>query len=120
MNNEEAKRISKELEKSIAYNYHLRGDTPEIREIDTESPLPEYKVGEDYHYAGEYVHGYEEGTSKIVRFYKDVTFWNGKEEPLKKDNSNFHGIWMQLENGKRILLGFLTYSKFKVADSFKK
>ncbi len=56
----------------------------EIREIEIVSPIEELKVGDDFLYSGQYKDGYEEGVSKIKRFYKEVPFWDGIEKKVEK------------------------------------
>ena len=91
----------------------------ELREIDIPSPVKGLNIGEDFSYKGNYKGNYEEGISKIKRFYKEVPFWNGKESKVKKNEGGSHPIWMELENSKLVLLGFLEYKdKFRLNDSF--
>ena len=91
----------------------------ELREIDIPSPVKGLNIGEDFSYKGNYKGNYEEGISKIKRFYKDVPFWDGKEQKLDKDDN--YGVWMQLENDKLILLGFIGYkNKFYKSKNFDK
>lgn len=87
----------------------------EILEIDIPSPIEGLNIGEDFFYEGQYVNGYEEGVSKITRIYKEVVLWDGKEFEGGTD-----GVWMQLENNKLVLLGFLEYKvNFCLSDNFR-
>lgn len=91
----------------------------EIREIEIPSPIDNLKVGDDFSYKGQYKDGYEEGISKIKRFYKEVPFWDGVEKKVKKNYGGGHPVWMELENRKIVLLGFLQYKdKFELSDRF--
>ena len=91
----------------------------EIREIEIPSPIDSLRVGDDFSYKGQYKNGYEEGISKIKRFYKEVPFWGGIEEKVKKNYGGGHPVWMELENSKIVLLGFLQYKdKFELSDRF--
>ena len=91
----------------------------EIKEIEIPSPIEGLNIGEDFFYKGISITGYEEGVSKIKRIYKEVPFWNGKERKVMKNEGGPNGVWMELENNKLILLGFLEYKdKFRLADSF--
>jgi hypothetical protein len=51
----------------------------ELRKIEIPSPIDTLKIGDDFSYKGQYKDGYEEGISKIKRFYKEVAFWDGVE-----------------------------------------
>jgi hypothetical protein len=91
----------------------------EIREIEIPSPIENLKVGDDFFYNGQYKDGYEEGISKIKRFYKEVPFWDGVERKVRKNEGGVHSVWMELENLKIVLLGYLEYKdKFRLSDSF--
>ncbi len=87
----------------------------DIRQIEITSPIESLKIGDDYFYSGEYKDGYEEGISKIKSFYQDVLFYNGVEKNTDGGNS----VWMDLENNKMVLLGFLKYNKFTPLNKFK-
>ena len=87
----------------------------EIREIEAQSPIDGLKIGDDYFYSGTYIHGYSEGTSRIARFYKEAIFVDGAISPT--DAASY---WMELENGKLILLGMSKRGDFKLASSFSK
>ncbi|XAI97327.1 hypothetical protein [Leptolyngbya phage Lbo-JY46] len=91
----------------------------EIREIDIPSPIPDLFVGKEFNYRGTYKDGYEEGFSKIKRFYKEVPFWDNVESHPTKNGSNDLSAWAELENGKLILLGFFGFkNKFRISDIF--
>lgn len=91
----------------------------EIREIEIPSPIENLKVGDDFFYNGQYKDGYEEGISKIKRFYKEVPFWDGVERKVRKNEGGGHPVWMELENLKIVLLGYLEYKdKFRLSDLF--
>lgn len=94
----------------------------EIKEIEIDSPIDELKIGDDFKWSGVYHQvGFQEGISKIVRFYKEVPFWDGVEKKVKKNIGGGNPVWMELENKKLILLGFLQYkNRFEAADSFVK
>jgi hypothetical protein len=78
----------------------------EIRKIEITSPIQELKIGEYFL------------KTKIKRFYKEVPFWNGIERKMKK-NEGGHPVWMELDNLKIILLGYLKYNDiFLLSDSF--
>ena len=88
----------------------------EIKEIEVESPIDSLNIGDEYFYSGTYVHGYHEGTSKIIRFYKEVIFIDGVDNSL----TDIVPYWMELENGKLILLGMVkNKGEFEIAESFK-
>ena len=89
----------------------------ELREIEIKSPLENLKIGDNFLYKGNYRNGYEEGISKIKRFYKEVSFWKGVE---KNENSEY-AVLMELENKKIILLGFIkNKSNFKLSENYSK
>jgi len=105
---EKAKILSEEFEKI---------NKLEIKKIEITSPIEGLNIGEDFFYKGMYITGYEEGVSKIKRIYKEVPFWNGKERKVKKNGVGGHPIWMELENSKLVLLGFLEYKdKFSLNE----
>ena len=93
----------------------------EIRKIDIQSPISDLNIGDDFNYKGHYIDGYEEGFSKIVRFYKEVPFWDNVESKPEKNGSNDFPVWAELENGKLILLGYFGFeNKFRISDSLNK
>lgn len=92
----------------------------EIKEIEIDSPIKGYNIGNEYSYSGQYKNGHEKGISKIKRIYKEVLYWNGEESELKKDHSNNNSVWLELENGKLILMGFIHHPNvFTIAESFR-
>lgn len=91
---------------------------PEVKEINTESPINYLKIGKDFLYSGNYINGHEEGVSKIKRFYCERFFHNNKPKKLDK-NSSPDPMFMELENSKIILLGFIDYQdNFTTSNSF--
>ena len=91
----------------------------EIKEIEITSPIENLKVGDDFLDKGQYITGYEESISKIKRFYKEVPFWDGVERKVRKNEGGGHPVWMELDNHKIVLLGYLEYKdKFRLSDSF--
>ena len=91
----------------------------EIKEIEIPSPIETLKVGDDFFYNGEYISGYQEGISKIKRFYKEVPFWDEMERKVRKSEGGGNPVWMELENRKIVLLGYLEYKdKFRLSDLF--
>ena len=91
----------------------------ELKKIEIPSPIDTLKVGDDFTYKGQYKDGYEEGISKIKRFYKEVAFWDGVERKVNKNYGGGNPVSMELENGKLVLLGFLQYKdKFELSDYF--
>jgi len=89
----------------------------EIREIEIPSPIENLKVGDDFFYKGQYKNGYEEGISKIKRFYKEVPFWDGVERKVRK-NEGGHPVWMELENRKIVLLGYIEYKGIRILEKY--
>lgn len=90
----------------------------ETKEIEITSPIDKLVIGEEFLYNGRYKNGYEEGISKIKRFYYEQFYLNDIPQLPKKDG-NENSVWMELENGKEFLLGFLDYkNKFTVTDRF--
>lgn len=87
-----------------------------IEEIEIDSPVSSLKTGNDFSYKGTYINGYEEGTSKIKRFYKEI-FSLDKVKEDQKDDCNY---LMELENGKIFLLGFCNDGEFLLSNRFKK
>ena len=57
-----------------------------------------------------YINGREEGKSPIKRFYRKVFYING-ESVNKNVNSSPDSVYAELENSKKILLGFMDYNK---------
>ena len=91
----------------------------EIKEIEITSPIENLNVGDEFSYKGQYKSGYEEGISKIKRFYKEVPFWDGVERKVRKNEGGEHPVWMELENLKIVLLGYLEYKdKFRLSDRY--
>ena len=91
----------------------------ESKEIDIDSPLETIKIGDEYDFSGQYIDGYEEGTSKIIRIYKESYFYNGKKTNRTR-NSSPDSVFIDLENGKKDLIGFLDYkNRFTLANSKK-
>ena len=46
-----------------------------------------------------------------------MAFWDGVEEKIDKNYGGGYPVYMQLENNKIVLLGFLQYdNKFKSCD----
>jgi hypothetical protein len=88
----------------------------EIKEIEIDSPI-NLKIGNNFNYKGHYKNGYEEGFSKIKRFYKEVPFWDGIERKIDKYDSGFP-IWMVLENGKLVLIGYIEYNGIRILENF--
>lgn len=77
-------------------------DVVEIREIEVKSPIHGLNIGDELRYDGQYINGYEEGSSPITRFFKEVSFINGVE------SCNYNiPVSAELSNGKHILIGFL-------------
>ena len=90
-----------------------------VREIEIPSPIDSLRVGDDFSYKGQYKDSCEECISKIKRFYKEVPFWDGIEKKVKKSYGGGYPVWMELENNKIVLLGFLQYKdKFELSDRF--
>lgn len=74
----------------------------EIRKVDCKSPIPYIEIGTLIDYSGNYVNGYDEGYSKVVRIYrKDM--YQGNRKIISQIP---RAIYAQLENGKLILLAF--------------
>lgn len=85
----------------------------ELKQISIDSPIPELKIGDIFNYKGRYKDGYDEGFSKIKGFYIEEFYINGE-----KSNSNRNSCFMELENGKLILLGFMVDGSFEVRDNY--
>lgn len=77
--------------------------------VPIDSPLSYLNIGDFYEYAGQYKNGYEKGTSKIKRFYYKAFTFNGIIME-KDENSIPNPVYMELENGKIELIGFLDYN----------
>jgi hypothetical protein len=88
----------------------------EIQKITVESPLKNLKIGDDFNYKGIYIHGYEEGKSKIKGFFKKVPFWDGVERKIN-ENTSFP-ILMELENDKIVLIGYIEYNGIRILQEF--
>lgn len=91
----------------------------EIKEIEMISPIKYLNIGDIFFYSGNYFKGYEEGWSKIKGFYYQRCYLF--DIPLYRDkNSSDNSVMMVLENGKKILLGYLNHKdEFKLSDTFK-
>jgi hypothetical protein len=84
------------------------------------SPIEQLKIGKEYDYSGQYVNGYEEGTSNIKWFYKEEWIWN---DIVEDDNKLL--VWMELENGKLFILGHLNKKNeftihYSIKDKYEK
>lgn len=87
----------------------------EIREVEIDSPLDSLNIGDKCRYKGQYVRGYEEGSSNIKRFYKDVIFIDG----IPEESEDITPVWVELDDGKLILLGvFDNKQNFKTSERF--
>ena len=108
--------MDEHVEKALKY---LKAKNLEIREIEITSPIFDLKIGDEFNYRGTYKDGYEEGSSKIIRFYKEVPFWDNIESKPTKNGSNDLPAWAELENGKLILLGYFGFKqKFRISETF--
>jgi hypothetical protein len=105
-----------EIKKAQSYFSSIGLDT---RKIDVDSPVKEFQLGDTIQFFADYGKGLTEIKSKVVRIYKEVPHWNGVPSEVKKHGGSAHSCWAQLEDGKKVLLGYFEYkNKFEIASSF--
>lgn len=75
-------------------------------EIDVNSPIESVQIGTDLEFYGTYVNGFQWGTSKVVRIYKEI-------QPIPP-----HVYFAKLENNKLIILGFEIDNVFEPSKRF--
>lgn len=88
---------------------------PKLIEVEIESPIEKFKIGDDYEFSGLYVNGFQSGKSKIKRFYKDA-FVN---DDGVISTLGVESVFMELENSKLILLGFFNKDGFQISEWLK-
>lgn len=88
----------------------------ETQKIDIDSPVSDLVIGQPFAWSGQFNDGYQEGVSNIVRFLREVTYWNGVLMEPSRMGSSVDSVWMELDNGKKFLIGHFKWKNVFVYE----
>lgn len=77
------------------------------KEVDYTLPIADIKIGTLLDYSGQYVNGWESGSSKVVKIFREEMWEEDSFERSLPANS----IFAKLENNKLILVAFDKHEK---------